>query len=108
MAGKIKNTETLENEIRRLQAQAKVLEDKLDTNLDYLQNNYSSMIMGSLFNKEGIKNSFAGSIAGFFLGNEKLREAISNIVNTLAEKASAGIEKLSERLSKRQSNKAGF
>ncbi|MCW3118455.1 MAG: hypothetical protein JWM28_2537, partial [Chitinophagaceae bacterium] len=38
----------------------------------------------------------------FFLGNEKLQEAVSNIVNTLAEKATIGIEKLSEKLSKKQ------
>jgi hypothetical protein len=100
MSRKIRNTESLDSEIRRLQDKARVLEEKLDNNLDYLQENYSSMIMGSLFNKEGIKSSFATSLAGFFLGNEKLQEAVSNIVNTLAEKATIGLEKLSERLTK--------
>ncbi|MES1217017.1 MAG: hypothetical protein ABUT20_15995 [Bacteroidota bacterium] len=101
MAIKIKNIESLEGQIRRLQDKAKILEEKLDVNLDYLQDNYSSMIMGSIFNKEGIKNSFAGSFAGFFLGNEKLQEAVSNIVNNLAEKATIGLEKLSEKLTKK-------
>ena len=98
---KIKNIESLESEIRRLQDKAKIYEEKLDSSLDYLQDNYSSMIMGSLFNREGLKNSFAGSLAGFFLGNEKLQEAVSNIVNNLAEKATIGLEKLSEKLAKK-------
>ena len=60
------------------------------------------MIMGSIFNKEGIKNSFAGSLAGFFLSNQKLREAILNIANNLAERATTAIEKLSEKIIKKK------
>lgn len=99
MARKIKSIDSLENQILLLQAKAKILEDRLDDNLDYLQDNYSSMIMRSLFKTDGAKTSLVGSIAGFFLGNEKLQEALSNIVSTLAEKATIGIEKLSEKLS---------
>ena len=101
MTGKINNTQSLDNKIRRLEEKAGKLGDKLDRNLEYLQDNYSSMIMGSLFKHDGIKSSFAGSLAGFFFGNEKLQEALANIADTLAERATDGIERLSEILSKK-------
>jgi len=101
MVRTINNTRSLDAEIRRLEEKSGKLEDKLDRNLEYLQDNYSSLIMGSLFRQDGIKNSVAGSLAGFFLGNEKLQDALSNIANTLAERATDGLEKLSEILSKK-------
>jgi len=101
MTGQISNTQSLDNEIRRLEEKAGKLEGKLDRSFEYLQDNYSSMIMGSLFKQDGIKSGFAGSLAGFFLGNEKLQEAFANIANTLAERATDGIERLSEILSKK-------
>ena len=101
MTGKIYDTQSLDLEIRRLEEKAGKLGDKLDHNLEYLQDNYSSMIMGSLFKQNGIKSSFAGTFAGFFFGNEKLQEALANITSTLAERATDGIERLSEILSKK-------
>ncbi len=101
MALKITTTESLNNEISRLQARAKVLEEKLDDNLDYLQDNYSSMIMGSIFKGDGVNSSFAGSIGGFLLGNDRLREALVNIVNALTDVISGWIEKLADKLSRK-------
>ena len=101
MTGQISNTQSLDNEIKRLEEKAGKLEGKLDRSFEYLQDNYSSMIMGSLFKQDGVKSSFAGSLAGFFLGNEKLQEALANIANTLAERATDGIERLSEILAKK-------
>ena len=101
MTRTISNTDSLDMEIRRLEEKAGKLEEKLDHNLEYLQDNYSSMIMGSLFKQDGMKSSFAGSLAGFFFGNEKLQDALSHIANTLAERATDGLEKLSEIFSKK-------
>ena len=102
MAQKINNTESLDQEIRRLQAKADKLEEKLDESLDYLQDNYSSMIMNSVLSKAagGFKGGVAGTVLSFLLGNEKLMGAFSKIANHLVEKAAAGIDILADKLTK--------
>jgi len=102
MAQKINNTESLDQEIRRLQAKADKLEEKLDESLDYLQDNYSSMIMNSVLSKAagGFKGGVAGTALSFLLGNEKLVEAFSKIANYLVEKAATGIDILADKLTK--------
>lgn len=108
MGKKLNSTESLDQEIIRLQARAKELETQLDDSLDYLQDNYSSMIMNSVFSKAGgllpggIKGGVAGTILSFILGNEKLVEAISRVTNHLVEKAADGIDKLADKIVKKK------
>ena len=104
MAQKINNVESLDQEIRRLQAKADKLEEKLDESLDYLQDNYSSMIMNSVLSKAagGMKNGVAGTVLSFLLGNEKLVEAFSRIANHLIEKAANGIDILADKITRKK------
>src|ERR1700710_1606801 len=101
MTGKINNTVRLTEEIRLLQMKAGAIESKLEKNFDYLQRHYSSMIMSSFIGPSTTKGGIIGAIAGIVMGNDKLQGAVSNIVNLFADKASAGLEKLSERLGNR-------
>src|SRR3974390_3231293 len=99
MANKIKNLDTLEKEIYRLRLEAKSKEEKLEENLDYLQKNYASMIMNSIFNrahsgKEKIKEKFFSSV----WENEKIQEGINKIISHLADRASEGIENLVDKI----------
>ncbi|MBS1573832.1 MAG: hypothetical protein JST09_00895 [Bacteroidetes bacterium] len=108
MGKKINSIESIDNEILRLQSKAKELESRLDNSLDFLQDNYSSMIMNSVFSKAGsllpagIKGGIAGTILSFILGNEKLVEAFSRVTNHLVEKAADGIDKLADKIVKKK------
>lgn len=104
MSRKIKNIESLNEEINRLQAKSKALEDDLNESLDYLQDNYSSLIMNSVFRGAGgmnIKNSVAGTVAGLVLGNERIQSIISRLTTHLLDKTADGLEKLADKLVKK-------
>lgn len=104
MTNRIDSIESLDKEILRLQAKAKGLEQQLDTSLDYLQDNYSSMIMNSVFSPvaAGIKGGVWGAIFSFFLGNEKLMEALSKMADHLLKKLTGTIEKLADRWARKK------
>lgn len=108
MKKKINNTESLNEEISRLQSKAKELENRLDNSLNYLQDNYSAMIVNSVFSKAGnmlpggIKGGIIGTILSLILSNEKIAEAFSKITNHLAEKAADSIDRLAEKIVKKK------
>jgi hypothetical protein len=108
MAKKITSIETIDREIARLQLKAKDIEGELDKSLDYLQDNYSSMIMNSVFSgaangiSGGLKGGVLSTILGFILGNEKLVEAFSRVTNHLVDKAADGIDKLADKIVKKK------
>ncbi len=101
---KINSIEKLDREISRLQAKAKDLEGRLDESFDYLQDNYSSMIMNSVLHHAagGLKNGIAGTILNFILNNEKLANALSKVINDLADKAATGIDRLAEKMRRKK------
>ncbi len=101
---KITSIESLDMEINRLRAKAKDLEGKLDESLDYLQDNYSSMIMNSVLGKAtgGLKSGITGTILSVVLSNEKLASAFSKIINDLLDKAASGIDRLAEKMTKKK------
>jgi len=102
---RIKNIESLDEEIKRLQHKAKSLEGKLDDNLDYLQDNYSSMILNSVLpgvaGGINVKNSVAGTIAGLVLGNERIQGVISKVATHFIDKAADGLDKLADKIVKK-------
>jgi len=101
---KITSVESLDREINRLQVKAKDLEGKLDESLDYLQDNYSSMIMNSVLGNAtgGLKGGITGTILSVVLSNDKLANAFSKIVNDLLNKAANGIDRLAEKMTKKK------
>src|SRR5689334_10783977 len=101
---KIKSIETLDREIARLQTKAKDLEGKLDDSFDYLQDNYSSMIMNSVIGKAtgSLKSGITGTVLNVILSNERLASSFSKIVNDLLDKAATGIDRLAEKMAKKK------
>lgn len=89
----IQSLEALDKEIYRQRLKARGLEKKLDDNLDYLQDNYGSMIRNSVF-KSGLKETIVGTVLGAVLGNNRLQDGLAKMASPLAEKAAEWIEKL--------------
>jgi len=99
MATKIKNIDTLEKEIYRLQLKSSNCKDKLEENFEHLQKHYASMIMNSFFYrnssaKEKVKEKIFSSI----WENEKVKTGVDKIASYLAEKAANGLEGLLDKI----------
>jgi len=87
----IHNLDSLEREIYRLNSEAKNIEEKLDKNLDYLQDNCWTMTMNSLFSKnESRKNGDTGFWKNFFK-HEGFNTTINTIAGNIADRASEGL-----------------
>ncbi len=101
-SSKIKNLDTLEKEIYRLRLEAKNTEEKLENNLDYLQRNYASMTMNSIFSrsssKESGKERIKEKLFNSIWENERIHEGINKIIGHLADRASEGIENLIDKI----------
>ena len=99
MATKIKNLDTLEKEIYRLQLEARNHKDKLEENLEYLQKHYASMAMNSFFKKNSsTKEKVKEKILNTIWENEKVRTGIDKIVDYITEKATDGVEALLNKI----------
>ena len=102
-ASKIRNLDVLEKEIYRLRLEAKNTAEKLENNLDYLQHNYGSMTMNSIFSrstKGSGKENVKLRIFSSFWENEKVQNGINRIVDHLADKTAEGIENLLDKILK--------
>jgi len=102
---KIRNLNSLNNEILKLEAKADNIGQKLDDNFNYLQENYLKLIKKSIF-KSGVTGAAGAGILGVvissLMGNDRLREALSRIASPLADKAVGWIETLINRMSKKE------
>ena len=97
-AKNIHNLDTLEREIYRLKLEAKNIEEKLDRNLDHLQDNCFSMTMNSVFGKSRQHDESKGGFFDSFLKNESFNAAINKMTENIADKAATGIEILIDKL----------
>jgi hypothetical protein len=97
-AKNIHNLDTLEREIYRLQLEVKNMEQKFDRNFDHLQQNYSSMFMGSFFRRKKESDEGKSSFFDSFFKNENFHAAVSKITDRLADKAAEGIENLVDKI----------
>jgi hypothetical protein len=89
----IHNLGTLDGEIYRLKLAAKNIEERLDKNLDYLQENYWTMTMNSFFCKDKSKRNGEHSVWENFLKNDDFNTTINKIGGNIADKASEGLHK---------------
>jgi hypothetical protein len=92
MGKKINNLESLDREISKLRTRTKELEKELDGKLDFLQDNYSSMMMKSFLPAIGQKGGVAGSILQFVFQNERLQDSVLKLAERLFNKVSDGLE----------------
>lgn len=97
-AKNIHNLDTLEREIYRLKLEARNIEEKLDNNLEHLQENYFSMTMNSIFRD---KKQHDGEKTGFFesfFKSEAFAAALNKITESIASRTASGIENLVEKI----------
>jgi len=80
----VHNLDSLQGEICRLKLEVKKIEERLDRNLDYMQDNYWTMMMNSFFFKEGRRKN-GGS---HFFNHEGFNATINTIAANIADKAS--------------------
>lgn len=100
-SSKIRNLDSLEKEIWRLKLEAKNTADKIENNFEYLQHNYGSMTMNSIFSRSSSKGeSVKEKIFTSFWENEKVQAGINKIVDHLADKTAEGIESLLNKIMK--------
>jgi hypothetical protein len=102
MKPRIKNLDSLEKEILRLQLEARSKADKLEKNFDHFRENYASMTMNMIFNrscrKEAGKEKLKEKLFNSIWGNEKVHNGIDRICGHLADKAAGGIESLLNKI----------
>ena len=102
---KIRNLNSLNNEILKLEAKADTIGQKLDDNFNYLQENYLTLIKKSIFKSSAAGAAGAGIVGviiSSLMGNDRLREAFSKAASPLADKAAGWIEKLISLLGKKE------
>jgi hypothetical protein len=95
----IRDLPSLEREISRLQQRARQLELKLDDSLNHLQENYTSMVIGSFLPFVGQKTGIMGMLLKFLLQNRRLRLKITQLTDFLFDKASDGLDFILDKLS---------
>jgi len=94
----IHNLDSLEKEIYRLKLEAKIIEEKLDHNLEHLQVNFPSMAMNSFFSQRKKKGEENDGLFGSFLKNEGLNSVADKITAHIASRAADSIDKLIDKL----------
>ena len=94
----IRDLPSLEREISRLQQRARQLELKMDSSLDYLQENYTSMVFGSFLPFLGRNTGIGGMVLKFLLQNRRLRQQMTQLTEFLFDKASDWLDLLLDKL----------
>ncbi len=91
--GKINSINSLELEMEKMRLRMRSIENKLDDNLNGLQDNYGMMALNSVLGKEKKAkiHSFWAKMADKLLENPKLHNNIGKWVDRLADKLAAGI-----------------
>ena len=94
----IRDLPSLEREISRLQQRARQLELKMDSSLDYLQENYTSMVISSFLPFLGRNTGIGGMVLRFLLQNRRLRQQMTQLTEFLFDKASGWLDLLLDKL----------
>lgn len=103
-AKNIDSLELLDKKIFALKTRAKALEKQMDERLDYLQDNYSSMMMKSFIPAIGTKGGVAGSIIHLVLQNRRLQDSFGKLAEQLFNKVSDGVEFIVDKLDKKKND----
>jgi hypothetical protein len=104
MAAKIHDVASLEKAIAELEIKKKVLEEKLDTNGEYLQKHFVSMALKSVVPKTSFETGPIAA-AGNFLKSDKLKEGFTKLASSVTEMASEGMESLLSKFRHRKDDK---
>ncbi len=99
---KINSLTSLEKQIRRLKADAKRMEAKMDDNFSYLQENYVSLALNSILPEKTAYKGIPATIISLFLEHERFRNTVIKLAEQLVDRVSEGIEFISEKLSRKK------
>ena len=99
---KINSLSSLEKEIRRLKADAKRMESKMDDNFSYLQENYVSLALNSILPEKATYKGIPATIISLFLEHERFRNTVIKLAEQLIDKVSDGVDFISEKLSRKK------
>jgi hypothetical protein len=94
--------DSLEKDIHRLRKKARALEQKLDDNFTYFQQNSGTLFVRSLLPRRVEGETITGSpIIDPFLQNERLQKVLARLADMLAEKLGDGLNWVINRVFKR-------
>ena len=94
--------QALDLEIRQLRKKARQLEDQLDVNFSYLQENSGSMFVRSLLPRKIEGQSLTGiKLLDTFLQNERLQKILIRLADRLADRLGDGLNWLASRAFKK-------
>ncbi|GGB11762.1 hypothetical protein [Puia dinghuensis] len=97
-----RSMDALDEEIRRLRAKAKVLEEKIDENFNYFQQHSGSMFVRSLLPRKIDGEELTGlRLVDTMLQNERLQQIMLKLADILAEKLGDGLNWLTTKVFKK-------
>ncbi|HLZ86619.1 MAG TPA: hypothetical protein VKQ52_05255 [Puia sp.] len=97
-----RSLDTLDQEIRRLRAKAKQLEERIDENFSYFQQHSGSMFVRSLLPRKIDGEELTGlRLVDTVLQNERLQNILLKLADILAEKLGDGLNWLTTRVFKK-------
>jgi hypothetical protein len=91
---------SLNAEIHRLQGHKKALENKIDAKMEFLQSNYSSMVMKSVFPAIQDKAGVPFTVVELLTQNERIRGSVGRVANLVLNKLSDGLDFIADKLEK--------
>lgn len=95
---KIHSLGALEKEIIELKRKSRKLEEKLDDNITHFQENYPSILINSLWPARNQYRSIPRAIAGLFLKQDRMQNAVNDLTERLSDKAAGLLEMLIKRI----------
>jgi hypothetical protein len=98
MASKIHDLQSLDKEISRLRAEAKLLEKKIDDSFSYLQEHSSSMMVNTLLSGIIKKETVSGTVVNFVLQNERFQKTVGRLAEVLVDKAAGGMDIIIDKI----------
>lgn len=100
---KINTLDKLEKKIAHLKGRSKKLEQQIEQNFDYLQDNYGSMVKSSILRKtSSAAENFTAFLMQSLVNQHPLQEALEKVIEHFAAKAASWIETLMNRASKNE------
>jgi hypothetical protein len=100
----VSDLRSLNQAIYQLSNEARQLEKSLDKSLDYLQENYSSMIIKSVMPVVQSSGGITGGVLAVLFQNQRLKTSFGRLTDQLFNRVSDGLDYLSEKMEKKSPN----
>jgi len=91
---------SLNAEIHRLRRHRRALEHKIDERMEFLQGNYSSMVMKSVFPAIQGNSGVPSTIVELLTQNERIKGSVGRVANLVLNKLSDGLDFIADRFEK--------